>query len=114
MSQWLDSLPQAWRAITVFELLQHASGIADYRDSAGFDPQKMYEPAELVKMVAKTPLAFEPGTDVKLSATNFLLLAQIVEKAAGQSYHDFVTGKPDPVSGVAANDVQGGFSEAGQ
>ena len=91
VSQWLDSLPQAWRAVSVFQLLQHASGIADYRDSAGFDPEKMYEPDQLVKMVAATPLAFEPGTDVKLSATNFLLLAQIVEKAAGQSYHDFVT-----------------------
>lgn len=28
---------------------------------------------------------------MKLSATNFLLLSQIVEKASGQSYHDFVT-----------------------
>lgn len=91
VSQWLDGLPEAWHPVTVFQLLQHASGIADYRDSGDFDPDKAYEPAELVKMVAKTPLAFGPGTDVTLSATNFLLLAQIVEKASGQSYHDFVT-----------------------
>lgn len=65
-------------------------------------------------MVAKTPLAFEPGTDVKLSATNFLLLAQIVEKAAGQSYHDFVTENQIRYLGLRRTMFREDFSEAGQ
>ena len=91
ISEYLKDLPEAWRNITVYQLLQHASGIADYRDSTGFSTQKEFKPAELIAMVSEVPVAFQPGTDVKQSATNFLLLAEIVEKTSGQSYHDFVT-----------------------
>lgn len=91
ISEYLNDLPDAWRKITVFQLLQHASGLADYRDSPNFRHDREFTPAELIAMVAKTPLIFQPGTDVKQSATNFLLLAEIVEKTSGRSYHDFVT-----------------------
>lgn len=36
------------------------------------------------------PLEFRPGTDVGQGATNFLLLAEVVEKASGMPYYDFV------------------------
>ena len=36
------------------------------------------------------PLQFQPGTEVRQSATNFALLGMIVERASGMSYHDFV------------------------
>ena len=42
-------------------------------------------------MAARNPLHFVPGTDVEQSATNFLLLTEIVERVSGLSYHDFVT-----------------------
>ena len=91
IAEYLKDLPEAWRRVTVYQLLQHASGIADYRDSEKFSTQQDFRPAELIAMVSEVPLAFQPGTDVKQSATNFLLLAEIVEAASGQSYHDFVT-----------------------
>ncbi|MFR9189364.1 MAG: DUF302 domain-containing protein [Anaerotruncus massiliensis (ex Togo et al. 2019)] len=42
-------------------------------------------------MVAGRPLSFRPGTRVEQSATNFLLLTEMVERISGMSYHDFVT-----------------------
>ena len=90
-SKLLPDLPAAWKNITILQLLQHASGIADYRAQAGYDPSKNQTPGELIAMVKAQPLAFTPGTDVAQSATNFLLLAQVVEKASGSSYRDFVT-----------------------
>lgn len=36
VAKYLTNLPAAWAKTTVLELLQHASGIPDYRTSAGF------------------------------------------------------------------------------
>lgn len=86
----LLGLPAAWAKTTVLELLQHASGIPDYRTAPGFDADRSYRPTELAAMVSATPLLFEHGSQVRLSATNFLLLGMIVERAGGMSFHDFV------------------------
>jgi CubicO group peptidase (beta-lactamase class C family)/uncharacterized protein (DUF302 family) len=90
-SRYLPDLPAAWKDITILQLLQHASGIADYRAQGGYDASKKQSPRDLIAMVKDQPLAFAPGTDVAQSPTNFLLLAQIVEKASGSTYRDFVT-----------------------
>ena len=70
--------------------MQHSSGIADYRSQSGFDASADYQPEQLIETVKDIPLAFEAGTDVKQSATNFLLLTSIIEKVGKMSYHDFV------------------------
>lgn len=88
--KYLKDLPAAWREITIFQLMQHATGIADYRQQAGYDASRAYTPSGLIATVADQPLAFAPGTDVAQSATNFLLLAEIVEKVSRMSYADFV------------------------
>lgn len=87
----LPGLPAAWGKVTVLELLQHASGIADYRTAPGFDAGSVRKPDELIKLVSAAPLLFERGTEVRQSATNFLLLGLIVERASGLSFRDFVT-----------------------
>ena len=90
IGKYLKNIPDSWKDITVFGLMQHSSGIADYRAQAGFDASKNYKPQELVAMVEAIPLAFEPGSDVKQSATNFLLLTSIVEETAKMPYNEFV------------------------
>ena len=90
-SKYLPDLPEAWKSITILQLLQHASGVADYREQSGYDASKYLRPAEIIATLRNQSLVFTPGTDVALSATNFLLLALIVEKASGVSYRDFVT-----------------------
>lgn len=87
----LPGLPAAWSKTTVLELLQHASGISDYRAAAGFDADRSYKPTELIAMVSAAPLLFERGSQVRLSASNFLLLGMIVERAGGMSFHDYIT-----------------------
>ena len=83
-------LPAAWGKPTVFELLQHASGIPDYRANPGFKDGQNYKPAELVALVADKPALFKAGTDVRMSATDFLLLGLVIERASGMSFHDYV------------------------
>ena len=90
VGKYLKDIPENWKNITILQLLQHSSGIADYRAQQGFNVSANYKPEQLIETVAAIPLSFEPGTDVKQSATNFLLLTDIVEKTGKMSYHDFV------------------------
>ena len=86
----LSALPPASARITILDLLQHASGIPDYRSAGAFKEGHPYLPAELLGLAASLPVQFQPGAEVRQSATNFALLGMIVERAAGMSYHDFV------------------------
>jgi CubicO group peptidase (beta-lactamase class C family) len=87
----LPDLPAAWGKTTILELLQHASGIADFRSARGYDANRSYRPAALLALVAATPPLFKAGTQVRLSATNFVLLGMIIERTSGVSYREFVT-----------------------
>ena len=90
VSKYLPDIPAAWDKVTILQLMQHASGIPDFRD-AGYENAKTYGPAQLLDLVRSKPLAFKSGTDVQLSATNFILLGLIIERASDMSYHDHIT-----------------------
>lgn len=87
----VTGLPAEWQAITVRQLMAHASGLPDYTQQTGFDPTREYSPAEVIALVAKTPLAFHPGTSTANSATDFYLLGLVVEATSGMSFEEFVT-----------------------
>lgn len=89
-SGYVEGLPAAWSQVTVRQLLQHSAGLPDYRSIEGFDVSAVRTPGELIASVARLPLEFAPGTDVRQSATNFLVLTEVVEHVSGQSYRDFV------------------------
>lgn len=91
IDKYLVDLPEAWRKVTIFELLQHASGIPDYRTAPGFDEDKVYRPDELLAMVRGKPLLFAAGSQVRMSATDFALLGLVIERASGMSFHDYIT-----------------------
>lgn len=90
IGKYLKGVPEEWKDITVYQLMQHSTGIADYREQKEFDPSKAYTPAQLIATVKAIPLAFQPGTDVRQSATNFLLLTSVIEVTSKMSYQDFV------------------------
>lgn len=90
VSKYLKNLPERWNGITIMQLLQHSSGIADYSKQNEFSVSDSYTPEQLIQLVAKVPLAFTPGTDVKQSASNFLLLTSVIEKITQIPYHEFV------------------------
>lgn len=87
---YLPELPELWRPIPVITLLRHASGLPDYRNAEGWRYDAPYSFSRLLSLIADRRPAFEPGTAVEQSATNFLLLTEIVERVSGKSYRDFV------------------------
>ncbi len=90
IGKYLPTLPAAWAKTTIFQLLQHASGIPDYRTSPDYKDGQAYKPADLVALSAAKPLLFQPGTQVRMSATDFLLLGLIVERVGAMCFHDYI------------------------
>jgi CubicO group peptidase (beta-lactamase class C family)/uncharacterized protein (DUF302 family) len=90
MGQYLKGLPKTWAGITIKQLLQHSTGIADYRKMPGYDVAADIPESRLLDYAYSQPLAFRPGTDVQQSATNFLLVADVVEAVSGMAYEQFV------------------------
>ena len=76
--------------ITIRQLLNHTSGLADvssvpgYPDSMLNDPNRIFTAAELMSWVG--PPLFAAGTDWNYCNTNYLLAGMIAEIATGRSY----------------------------
>lgn len=87
-----DLLPNG-NVITVRQLLQHQTGLYDYLEDRTFiaqayqNPQRQFEPRELVAYAAQFPAAFAPGAagSWDYSSTNFVILGMLVEQASGNS-----------------------------
>ena len=69
---------------------RQASGLPDCQTD-GFDIYREWEFKEVLDLISKEALHFTPGTEVEWSASNFLMLTEIVERVSGETYHDFVT-----------------------
>lgn len=89
-ARYIPELPGNWHGISVISLLRHASGIPDYRNAGDWRYEGSFTFAELLHMIQDLPLAFEPGTAVSQSASNFLLITEIVERVSGKSYRNYV------------------------
>ncbi|VDZ79406.1 beta-lactamase [Salmonella bongori] len=89
VSKYIKDLPSSWQDITILQLLQHSSGIPDFR-SHGFKASQKYSPDMLLDLVKSLPVNFKPGTAVKDSATDFIILGKVIERSSGMSYEDFI------------------------
>ncbi|MFI2607501.1 serine hydrolase domain-containing protein [Kitasatospora sp. NPDC018619] len=87
--------------ITVRQLLDHTSGVADYTQDPAFDyrrPQwldggrfRHYALRDLVDISRRYPPAFRPGEDWQYSNTNYVLVGMVIEKLTGRSWGEEVT-----------------------
>ncbi len=91
INSYLPNLPDSWQSITIRHLLTHSSGIPDYVQSPSFNYTSDYQPAQIISLINKDALLFQPGTRMQVSATNHYLLGWIIEKSSGMSYQDYVT-----------------------
>jgi D-alanyl-D-alanine carboxypeptidase len=84
-------LPAA-EAVTLPQLLQHTSGLAEYIQAPGFgeqlnaDPTRYFAPTELTALVRDEPLEFTPDSKYHYSDTDNIAAGLMEEKASGVPY----------------------------
>jgi CubicO group peptidase (beta-lactamase class C family)/surface polysaccharide O-acyltransferase-like enzyme len=77
---------------TVRELLSHATGLVNYRDTPQYaaNPAAITTPAEALATASAQPLLFEPGTKTSYSSTNFLVLGLLLEDVTGLPFEQLL------------------------
>ena len=86
------------RQITIRQLLGHRSGIADYMEDPRFipdvleNPKKQYDAVQILNVYfdyqTNKEGLFPPGTGFNYSDVNYVLLAMLIERVTGESYHE--------------------------
>jgi D-alanyl-D-alanine carboxypeptidase len=90
VEHWLPGLVPNGTSITVRELLNHTSGLAEYSNQELLakvmrNPRKPWTPAQLIATATAQKPVFAPGTHWSYSNTGYVLAGLIVEKATGNS-----------------------------
>jgi CubicO group peptidase (beta-lactamase class C family) len=75
--------------ITINQLMHHESGLG--RELTGFNGTMIeLSPQEVVDLIHKEELEFDPGTDVRYSNLGFQLIYYMIAKLSNQTFPDFV------------------------
>lgn len=93
IEKWLPGLVQGngydGNQITIRQLLNHTSGIAEYlksKDADIMNSKKTYTAEEIVKIGLALPPDFSPGKSWSYSNTGYVILGMLIEKITGNSY----------------------------
>jgi CubicO group peptidase (beta-lactamase class C family) len=90
---YLPEMPDFGAPITVRQLIHHTSGIRDHFELislVGWTDRDYYNNARLYRLLTQQKeLNFPPGTRHLYSNSNYVLLAEIIERVTGQSLREF-------------------------
>ena len=90
LERYLPGVVPDGRKITIRQLLNHRSGLANITDygawleQAGRSPTT--RPIDTMRFAASKPLLFQPGSQWSYSNTNYIALGLVIEKATGHPY----------------------------
>ena len=92
LKSYLPDIPAAWDKVTILHLLTHTSGIFNYTSlpEMGEFKRRKLSPSQVADLVKDKPLEFSPGERHKYSNTGYVVLGEVIEKASGQSYAQFL------------------------
>jgi D-alanyl-D-alanine carboxypeptidase len=101
IEMWLDpsitsQMPYSDQ-ITIKHLLNHTSGLFSYTDDQPFllelltNPSATFTFNDIVGVSLSHPPDFIPGTNWSYNNTGYVILTDIIESAAGISYHQYAT-----------------------
>jgi len=94
IAQRLPSLPAAWGAVTLGQLLNHTSGVPDFTKNPAFAQAVGASltvappPEQLLEYVRDEPLVFPPGSKYEYSNSDNIAVGLMVQAVTGKSYED--------------------------
>lgn len=103
VKDYLPDLPLALsEKVTIHHLLTHTSGIKNYYETAdyivGFTKIKKID--DVLEIILKQPLEFAVGTKAKISQSNYVLLAKIIEILTDTPYQQYIQENIFEVAGM--------------
>lgn len=93
LAKLLPEFPATPKPVTLRQLLNHTSGIWSYTEDEKLmtrDASLELTPAELVATFKDHAVDFDPGTKWNYSNSGYYLLGEIIAKASGKTYSQFV------------------------
>ncbi len=86
---YVDDPPDAWRGITIADLLSHTSGLAARLETTSGVSGSGTVPVErLLEEARRTPRVGVPGERVVYSEIGYLLLGVVIERVTGRAFAD--------------------------
>lgn len=82
----LPDLPQAWRAVTIRQLMSHTSGLPDIVESPMTGTMLARTVPDALRLLADRPMMFAAGSSWSYNQTNYMLLAMLLEKLTGKPF----------------------------
>lgn len=88
VARYFPDAPEAWKSITIRQLLTHTSGIVE--DPPGFTPFESQSDERIVKSLYTAPLLFKPGEQWSYSNANYFVLGEIIRRVSGKPWSGFI------------------------
>ncbi len=114
ISELVPGRIRAGRRIRLRNLLNHTSGIPDYMgleswtSAVARDPRVVISPRRLVSSASRLGLEFQPGSRASYSNTNYLLLAEILQRVTGRSLATLLRERVFEPLGLTATSYESG------
>jgi len=91
LSKYLPDFPHA-DSITIDMLARHRSGVGDFFNDAyqAMDKSKLRHNRDYLALIRDQPLWFAPGTGERYSNGGYALLGEVIAKASGEDYYDYL------------------------
>jgi D-alanyl-D-alanine carboxypeptidase len=95
VERWLPGVVPNGENITVRQLLNHTSGLYDYKDTLPLPPSEEFyanryrtwtASEQIQRALANPPVFDQPGSQYDYSNTNYLLIGEIIQKVTGRTY----------------------------
>jgi D-alanyl-D-alanine carboxypeptidase len=88
VSKYIGDAPASWKGITIRHLLAHTAGLR--RESPAFEPSQDKPVIELIRAAYGAPLVAKPGDQHVYSNLGYYALAEIIGRASGSHWSDFL------------------------
>lgn len=92
ITQYLNNLPNEYKNVLVYQLLNHSSGVPDYVEVPGYLAQanQMQSPIQVLGPILEKPLAFIPGEKNEYSNSAYFLAGLLIEKISGLALQEYL------------------------
>ncbi|MGL4233811.1 MAG: serine hydrolase [Casimicrobium sp.] len=86
----LKSAPAEWKKITVRQLLDHTSGMANHTEFPKLESSVPLPLRGIINLVAAQPMKFMPGEKYRYNNSAYLIAGYLIEKKSGKTYDVFL------------------------